>query len=391
MRSAATFVVLALTGAVDLVAAGLCKPSSISSSSGIIATPTDPSASSSTTPAPRVVTNEVVNGNFAVTDPDTPSGISDFNSDGNCQQVQGPGYQGGGSSDKGCVRMNSRTQTVTPDKRQEVDYNAMVEQQLSDLSSGNTYTVRFYYAILRNDVANTCRVNAYYGNELFGSTPYFPVVAEITDGNVAWLEFVHQAVARTSSGFIRFALTCTGSGSAEIYIDQIFVSDKVDPENISGVQLSYISSHIASSTAVPSSTTSSATSATVTSSTTSRTTTTTSSSSTTTTTAPSSTCGLTNGEGCSLNPSVDPTVSCQTTGFLAQPSQAFSKEVYPYQSTPEQCAAVCAQVARCVASAYDRLSKYCVFITNSLDSAGFEESSNGVGWSDQACWDCPTC
>ncbi|KAH7015010.1 hypothetical protein EDB80DRAFT_706852 [Ilyonectria destructans] len=288
--------------------------------------------------------------------------------------------------------MNSQTQTVAPDKRQEVDYNAMVEQQLSDLSSGNSYTVRFYYAILKNDVANTCRINAYYGNELFGSTPYFPVVAEITDGNVAWLEFIDQAVAQTSSGFIRFALTCTDSGSAEIYIDQIFVSDKVDPDSISGVQLSYISSHIASSTTVPSSTTSSAMSATVTSSTTSRTTTTiTSSSSTTSTAAPSSTCALTNGEGCSLNPNVDPTVSCQTTGFLAQPSQAISPQVYPYQNSPEQCAAVCAQVAGCDASAYDSRAKYCVFITNSLSSAGFEESSNGLGWSDQACWDCPTC
>lgn len=389
MRSAATFVVLALTGAVDLVAAGLCKPSGISSSSGIIATPTDASASSSTTPAPQVVTNEVIGGNFAVTDPDTPSGIADFNSDGNCQQVQGPGYQGGGSTDTGCVRMSSRTQKV---KRQDTDYNAMVEQQLSDLNSGNSYTVRFYYAILKNDVANTCRIDSYYGNELFGSTLYFPVVAEITDGNVAWLEFIDQAVAQTSSGFIRFALNCADSGSAEIYIDQIFVSDKVDPNTISGVQLSYISSHIASSTAVPSSATSTAPSAAITSSTTSvPTTTTTLSSSTTSAAASSSTCALTNGEGCSSNPNVDSSVYCQTTGTIAQPMEAISKQVYPYQNSPEQCAAVCAQEAGCDASAYDSRAKYCVFISNSLSSAGFQESSDGLSWSEQACWDCPTC
>ncbi|KPM34327.1 hypothetical protein AK830_g12239 [Neonectria ditissima] len=221
---------------------GTSFSTSASESTGTIGT-TDSGTLTSTivtsTTSPPVVTNEVANGNFVAYDPNSRNGIYAFNSEGDARLVQGNGYQGDGSQETGCVVLGSQTNS----KRQATDWNAMIEQQLEDLNVANLYTVRFFYAILDNTVADTCRINAYYGDDIFASTPYFPVVAT-TPSQMQWLEFVNQAAVQTASGLIRFALACSG-GSAQIYIDQVFVSDKVTPGDVDTISLFYESARTA--------------------------------------------------------------------------------------------------------------------------------------------------
>ncbi|KAI1052729.1 hypothetical protein LB507_009974 [Fusarium sp. FIESC RH6] len=235
MRSVSALLALAVAGSFELAAAGNCKPSSplqtdktAQSASIPTGTTTRSLPSSQTTEGPVVITNAVTNGGFGGYDPSADGGIYAFQAGGIAKLLQGPGYPGQ-SDERNCVQLK----TGPTRKRQTPPENPWIQQQLQDMEPSD-YTVRFWYAIVKNSVADTCRIEGYYGGEQFGATPYFPVVSDAGD---KWLEFVDNMAVTTNNGMIRFELVCVNGGSAEAYFDQVFVSNKIGDEWVDGISL----------------------------------------------------------------------------------------------------------------------------------------------------------
>ncbi|KAM5362163.1 hypothetical protein ACJZ2D_012685 [Fusarium nematophilum] len=223
MRSLQILVALAIAGSLDLVAAGNCKPSGT-------ATGTVPP--STTTEAPIVVTNVMINGDYGGYDPRAYGGIYAFEGGGEAKLLQGPGYQGDGSRESNCVQLLRRSST--PAKRDTPPENPWIQQRLEDMEPSD-YTVRFWYVVLSNSIADTCRIEGFYGGDMFGATPYFPVVEDAVGDN--WVPFVELMPVTTSSGMIRFELSCVDGGAAEVYFDQVFVSNQVSPDDMDNISL----------------------------------------------------------------------------------------------------------------------------------------------------------
>ncbi|KAF4339744.1 hypothetical protein FBEOM_6335 [Fusarium beomiforme] len=237
MRSVSAVVALAIATSFELVSASNCKPSSpagvttADSTSVTSRTATKPASPSTTTEGPVIITNAVTNGDFGGYDPSSDGGIYAFEASDGAKLLQGPGYQGDHTEERNCVQL--KTNSGTPNqKRDFVSDNPWIQQQLDYLEPSD-FTVRFWYSIVSNAIADTCRIEGYYGNAQFGATPYFPVVS---DGN-NWLEFVDSMPVTTTSGMIRFELNCVNGGSAEVYFDQVFVSNKIGDEWVDGISL----------------------------------------------------------------------------------------------------------------------------------------------------------
>lgn len=105
------------------------------------------------------------------------------------------------------------------------------------------------------------------------------------------------------------------------------------------------------------------------------------------TTSPSGPCS------CSVRNIIGGPIICRKDGYVQEEAYAVSKTQYPGQSSPERCAAICWSIWGCKASAYDAVSKQCVFINDGLQAAGFSAgtSAYSYNWADIACWDCLTC
>ncbi|KAI1008933.1 hypothetical protein LB504_001478 [Fusarium proliferatum] len=235
MRSVSALMALAFASSLELVAASNCKPSSpvgvktTDSTSITSGSATKSVTPSETTDGPVVITNAVTNGDFGGYDPASDGGIYAFQAGGDAKLLQGPGYQGDHTEERNCVQLKTNSGTQ---KRDFVSDNPYIQQQLDNLEPSD-FTVRFWYSIVNNAIADTCRIEGLYGNVQFGATPYFPVV---TEGD-SWLEFVDSMPVTTTSGVIRFELNCINGGSAEVYFDQVFVSNKIGDEWVDGISL----------------------------------------------------------------------------------------------------------------------------------------------------------
>ncbi|KAF5001717.1 hypothetical protein FGRMN_830 [Fusarium graminum] len=236
MRSISALVALAISGSIDLASASLCKPSpplqSGTTAPASIATGTATKSVpvSETTDGPIIITNAVTNGDFGGYDPSADGGIYGFQAGGDARLLQGPGHQGQ-TDEKNCVQLKTNS-GADKSKRDSIFDNPWIQQQLDNMEPSD-YTVRFWYSIVNNAVADTCRIEGFYGSESFGATPYFPVVSEGDE----WKEFVDSMAVTTTNGKIRFELVCVNGGSAEVYFDQVFVSNKIGEEWVDGISL----------------------------------------------------------------------------------------------------------------------------------------------------------
>ncbi|KAH6645285.1 hypothetical protein BKA67DRAFT_541518 [Truncatella angustata] len=241
--------------------------SSLSGSSGS-ASSTEPSLTlttsasvTSSSVAVKTVVNDVGNGNFGSYDANSPGGIANWDSQ-NCELNLQYGYQGDGSADTGCVQMTAGPSGGLS-KAKRTDYTAMIEQQLEEVDATSQYTIRFYYTILSNSLTNTCRMEAYYGEALLTVSDYFDVVTNGVAGNTPWIELVDEVALSSSDGYIRFQLSCTGDGFAVVFIDEVFVSNKVDASSKDNISLLFTSTGSAASMSSTSTSESTMTTATI--------------------------------------------------------------------------------------------------------------------------------
>ncbi|KAI6750493.1 hypothetical protein HG530_014774 [Fusarium avenaceum] len=258
MRSNITLVCLALVG---LCAGGPCKPSSRASASSNSATssaetvdvsesstasqtnfesltitsstestqvPSSIVLQSSTTTAEEVIiiTNAISGGSFANRDPNSPSGLTNFGASGNAEFHQGGCYRADGSVDDGCAALSASNNGDT--KRSLFGSFASIFQTVRSIPR-RKYTIQFYYHT-NSAGSQGCVASAKFGNAEFYSQPAFIPGA-------SWARVLQQVEAFSDSPTFAISLTCSGGGTSSIFVDSIFISDQVTPDNIDDFKL----------------------------------------------------------------------------------------------------------------------------------------------------------
>ncbi|EWY87770.1 hypothetical protein FOYG_09163 [Fusarium oxysporum NRRL 32931] len=223
MRSVVALAALALSGSLDLAAASLCKPrpSHLSSATTDL-TPSDTatSAAASETAGSVVIKSVVDGGGFSVAPPE--GGVPGFTVDGDATIVVGPGYKGDGSKDSGCLSLQA-----SGDKKRDLGSFAGVAQSLDQLSLTRPYTVRFFYLVVTAPSLNFCQLTASLGSQTFFQTW---IISFGT--SVQWGMALEQVTAAQRSAPLSISMNCLVGGSAQVYVDSLFMSNQVTPATI---------------------------------------------------------------------------------------------------------------------------------------------------------------
>ncbi|KAF4344580.1 hypothetical protein FBEOM_1478 [Fusarium beomiforme] len=346
-----------------------------------------------------VVTNAISNGRFSIKDPNSESGIFGFDAEGEAKQRNGECYKGDGSSDNGCVALGASNDS----KKRAFGGLASISQFLNNLAPSRTvlYTVQFYYVVITAGGGQVCTVNAYLGNQQFYTMGLF------TSGGVSlsWNRVLTTVRADSRSASFGISMSCTGNGLALIYVDSVFVSNQVTPDNIDQFQLDFgdgdstpeTTSDLPSiPTSRPIEQTTPNTEPTM-----------------TTESQPSSTKGPTR-----PRPEIPSQEACpdgyKPPGFCGQkwpePSEpvckkrgqpdamtdAYQLSIYPMQGLDiQKCALTCAYIDGCFAFAVTDNEHYpCKFLSLPLESVQWKEAPaprDNLEWSDLDCFNCQLC
>ncbi|EWZ30950.1 uncharacterized protein FOBCDRAFT_192144 [Fusarium oxysporum Fo47] len=343
-----------------------------------------------------VVTNAVFNGRFAIKDPNSESGILGFDAEGEAKQRNGNCYKADGSSDNGCVALGSSSDS----KKRAFGGLASISQFLTNLAPSRTvpYTVQFYYVVITAGGSQACSVNAYLGNRQFYTMGLF------TSGGlgVSWNRVLTTVIADSRSASFGISLSCTGNGLALIYVDSVFVSNQVTPDNIDQFQLDFGDGDSPSeTTGRPPSTPTSEPTNPVTSI---------EPGTTNTNTPPATTTGFTRPEIPSQEVCPD---GYKPPGFCGQKSPQPSEPICKYRSQPnadvvayplsqypmqgmdiQKCALTCAYIDGCFAFAVNDNKNYpCNFVLEPLRASGWTsgDPDRVLEWSELECFNCQLC
>ncbi|KAM5354779.1 hypothetical protein ACJ41O_001425 [Fusarium nematophilum] len=210
MRSILGLAALALTATFDFAGASHCKPKE-----------------------PVTVRNVVSGGNFPRPSTDENVPVPDFGVDGDVKVVTGPGYTGNGSKDKGAVQMQANNR-VAPKAKRDLGPYAALFQQLSSLNRATPYTIRFFYAVITGPEINVCQINAFLGSNNF----YTDWIVGLGQ-TIQWTTVLKQVSAEDVNAELRVAINCLVGNVAAIYVDSIFMSNQVTPQNINDFVLDF--------------------------------------------------------------------------------------------------------------------------------------------------------
>lgn len=186
---------------------------------------------------------KVGNGNF-VYDASAPGGLVVWITRGNTKLVLGNASHGDGNTGNYAVQLitGAAASAGRRVRRQTANGGAAgIEQVLADLDTTSQYTVSLWYyvdySLAANAAPENCRLEAYYGNALFSSTPYF---SSNTGQTSQWVQYLSAVNPSTSSGNLLFSLSCINGGTAQALISEVYVSNRVTPSNISNISLDYL-------------------------------------------------------------------------------------------------------------------------------------------------------
>ncbi|KAF5680061.1 hypothetical protein FHETE_605 [Fusarium heterosporum] len=226
MRSVVALAALALSGTLDLATAGLCKPrgSHLSSATtDFVPSDTATSAAAAETPESIAIKSVINGGGFSVAPPG--GGVPGFTVDGDGTIVVGPGYKGDGSKDAGCLSM--RASNTGGDKKRGFGSFVGVAQLIDQLSLTRPYTVRFFYLIVTAPSLNFCQLTASLGSQTFFQTG---IISFGT--SVQWGMALEQVTSAERSAPLSISMNCLVGGSAQVYVDSLFMSNQVTPATI---------------------------------------------------------------------------------------------------------------------------------------------------------------
>ncbi|KAH7127731.1 hypothetical protein B0J13DRAFT_393232, partial [Dactylonectria estremocensis] len=187
-------------------------------------------------PTTIIIKNLIGNGNFALRDSSNPTALLGYNITGQADLNTEQGYTGDGSTTMGCAQMQAASQN-TPALRHKraVGSSASISQYVSGMDVSSLYTVRFFYAVITAPASlNICWIDAFLGSQNFFTTFIFG-----TGQGIAWGTVLAQTNTPASGAPLSISVNCISGGIAMIYVDSIFMSNQVTPQNIDNFQLDY--------------------------------------------------------------------------------------------------------------------------------------------------------
>ncbi|QGI94750.1 hypothetical protein CEK26_007819 [Fusarium fujikuroi] len=343
-----------------------------------------------------VITNAVSNGRFSIKDPNSESGIFGFDAEGEAKQQSGNCFKADGSSDNGCVALGSSSDS----KKRAFGGLASISQFLTNLAPSRNilYTVQFYYVVITAGGNQACSVNAYLGNTQFYTMGLF------TSGGVgvSWNRVLTTVMADSRSASFGISMSCTGNGLALIYVDSVFVSNQVTPDNIDQFQLDFGDDNTPEETtsSLPSTPTSEPANQV----------TTVEPATTATNSPPATTTGYIRPEVPSQEVCPDgynppgfcgqkwPKPSGPFCEYRSQPNAeivAYPLSQYPMQGMDiQKCALTCGYIDGCFAFAVNNNPRYpCNFVLEPLRVRGWTtgDPDRVLEWSELACFNCQLC
>ncbi|KAJ4323637.1 hypothetical protein N0V84_004245 [Fusarium piperis] len=186
---------------------------------------------------PFVITNSFPGGRFA-------DGLGDLETVGDVTHQIGGCFKGDGSVDDGCAAMRANAASVSTvvvveprNAKRALGSFAGMSQWLGFLrpSTKVLYTVQFYYAVISyGGGMSLCTVEAYLGNRYFYFNDHFVMGMSAT-----WARVLTTVAADSQRANFGISMDCWGTGYAELYVDSIFISNQVTPQNIDRFQLNF--------------------------------------------------------------------------------------------------------------------------------------------------------
>ncbi|KAL2677172.1 hypothetical protein Neosp_010940 [[Neocosmospora] mangrovei] len=194
--------------------------------------PTTSDAPTSTIEEPVIITNSFPGGRFS-------DGLGDMEISGDVTHHVGNCYKDDGSPDDGCAAMRANGGGTAPPMKakRSLDTFAGMSTWLGFLrpSTKVLYTVQFYYAVVSyGGGMNLCTVEAWLGNRYFYFNDHF-----VMGNSVSWNRVLTSVIADSSRANFGIWMDCWGTGYAELYVDSIFISNQVTPQNIDRFQLDF--------------------------------------------------------------------------------------------------------------------------------------------------------
>ncbi|KAH7230558.1 uncharacterized protein BKA55DRAFT_715420 [Fusarium redolens] len=115
-----------------------------------------------------------------------------------------------------------------------------------------------------------------------------------------------------------------------------------------------------------------------------------------TTTSPADVCLFNRGQECEFNRFKDHSDTlCIWAAIFTGTTWKESREDYPYQDGPYQCAAICQTLKNCESSGYYSTENRCLFTSKKLQRSDMishnDRPFDHSVWSHNSCWTCPTC
>lgn len=174
------------------------------------------------------ITNAVANGRFA-------KGLNSWSVEGSAKQQSSDCYKADGSTDNGCAALGSSAIPADAQKRA-LGGLGSISQTLGNLvpSKTTSYTVQLYYVVITVG-RQSCSINAYLGNRQFYTMGLF------SGGGVtgSWNRVLTTVMADSRSANFGISMSCSGNGFALLYVDSVFVSNQVTPDNIDQFDLDF--------------------------------------------------------------------------------------------------------------------------------------------------------
>ncbi|KAJ4141884.1 hypothetical protein NW754_014674 [Fusarium falciforme] len=296
---------------------------------------------------PFVITNSFPGGRFS-------DGLGDLEISGDVTHQIGGCFKDDGSPDDGCAAMRANGGgTAQPIKaKRGLDTFAGMSTWLGFLrpSTKVLYTVQFYYAVISYGGGwNMCTVEAWLGNRYFYFNDHF-----VMGNSVRWTRVLTSVMADSTRANFGIWMDCWGTGYAELYVDSIFISNQVTPQNIDRFQLNFEDSPNNPS---PSSTKRSSSSS-------------------------------------STSRSSSGSLSTPSTPRWSQPGFT-SRSTLPTPNRYEQCAAICQTLEGCQSAGYYMVENRCLFTGATLTISDMiiydDDPWKHSLWTDKRCWTCPDC
>ncbi|CAG7557407.1 unnamed protein product [Fusarium equiseti] len=188
-----------------------------------------------TTEEAIIITNRAVNGRFAKRHSNSEDGVMGFETEGSVAHRNGECFNDDSSSDDGCVTLE-----VASDRKRGMGSFAGISQQLLLGPRGTLlYTVQFYYSVIGVQGSESCTLDAYLGDQQVCSER----LSTSDSLSNSWHRVLTTARADSHSTDFSITMSCIGSGEAMVYVDSVFISNQVTPDNIDNHHLVFEDMH----------------------------------------------------------------------------------------------------------------------------------------------------